>query len=336
MQLERLSLSEWTDVLPNSGFEPFHSSAALAVVDDYTDGDLLLFAGFKGDRPVALLPVWRQNRAVGRVLMSPPPGMGISRLGPILDPASPKQSKYEKLNRTFTDQIVDAIDATATSSLFRMTCNTAYTDPRPYEWAGFDIETFWTYRLDVADTSPDDLLQAASKSLRREITDARELDISVQQEGLDGARAVFDETRRRYAEQGRPFSLSWSYVSDLVESMLSDDRARVYTARTPEGKFLTGITVLYSNDAAYYWQGGTRSTHDGVAVNSHVHWCILKDIADDPPRESVTLYDLQGANTERLCRYKSKFGTELTPYYTIETGGVRLKAAKKAYQLVAR
>jgi len=43
-----------------------------------------------------------------------------------------------------------------------------------------------------------------------------------------------------------------------------------------------------------------------------------------------------GANTERICRYKSKFGAELVPYYTLESEGRGMDAAKAAYRLVSR
>ena len=336
MQLERLSLSEWEDALPNRGFEPFHAPEALDVLDDHVGGDLVLLGAFKGDRPVALLPIFEQTKSVGRVLVSPPPGKSVSRLGPLLMPASPKRSKHEKLNREFADLVLEELDADESSTLLRMTGNTEFSDPRPYIWADYDVETLWTYRLDVGDRSPDSLLKDASKSLRREIGDARDLDVTVDREGIDGARAVFEETRKRYAEQGRTLPVSWPYVEDMVEAMLETDRARVYVARDDEDRFLTGITAMYSNDAAYFWQGGTRSIHEGVAINSLVHWTIVEDIAEDPPRESVDTYDLLGANTERLCKYKAKFGSELTPYYRVETGGVKMAAAKKAYELVAR
>lgn len=342
MQLERLSRSEWADALPTGGIEPFHASAALEVLAEHVAGDLHLLGAFKGDRPVALLPLFEQektlggSRTVGRLLVSPPPGMAVPRLGPVLMPASPKRSKREKLNREFAELVLEETDADGRSTLFRMTGNTDYSDPRPYVWNDFDVETLWTYRLDVGDRDPDALLKDASKSLRREIGDARDLEVTVEREGIDGARGIYEETRKRYAEQGKELSVSWPYVRDLVEAMLATDRARVYVARDAADRFLTGITVLYSDDAGYFWQGGAKHIHEGVAVNSLVHWTIVEDIAEDPPRETVDTYDLLGANTERLCRYKAKFGAELTPYFTVETSGVRMTAAKKAYELVAR
>lgn len=336
MNLQRIDESEWADALPDSGFEVFHTPEALAVVGRHADGELQLYAGYNGDRPVALLPIVVQNRAAGSAALSPPPALGIPRLGPLLMPASPKRRKRERLNRQFTDELLEALGARDRWTLFRTICSPTYPDPRPYTWAGFDVEPAFTYSLDTAGRSTDDLLKSFSKSLRREIRDGRELDVTVGVEPVEEVRSVYEDTATRYREQGTRFALDWPYVRDLTNALAATDRCRVYVARTPEGAFLSGITVLYSNDAAYFWQGGTRTTHEGVSINSLLHWRIIEDLVEAPPRESVTRYDLMGANTERLCRYKSKFGADLQPYYVVETDSRYMDVAKRAYELVSR
>jgi len=334
MRVERIGQDAWADALPTSGVEVFHDPAALSVLGEHASGDLELYAGYKGEQPIALLPVVVRRRAVGTTVLSPPPGLGVPRLGPVLMPTSPKRRKQEKVNREFTERVTGAIGVESPTTLFRMVCGAAYADPRPYVWSDFDVATEFTYRLDVASRSLSDVRASFSKSLRREIGDAEELDVTVSREGLDGAKAVYEDTRDRYREQGRGFPLTWAYVRDLLGAL--SDRARVYVARDAGGAFVGGITVLYSPDAAYFWQGGARSVHEGVSVNSLLHWRVIEDVAEDPPLSSVTAYDLMGANTERLCRYKSKFGADLVPYYTVETKGKPMGVAKRAYQLVAR
>ncbi|WP_313696281.1 GNAT family N-acetyltransferase [Halorarum halobium] len=335
MRLETLSLDEWGDALPASGFEAFHAPAALDVLGDHAEGELRLYGGFKGDRPVGLFPAFVRERSVGTAVTSPPPGFAVPQLGPIVMPASPKRRKREKVNAAFAGKLVDEFDVDGSLTLFRTVCNTAYPDPRPYVWNDLDLDVQFTYRLAV-DEDPDDLLTAASKSLRREIGDARDLDVTVRVEGREGTREVFEHTADRYDEQDRGFSLTWPYVRDLTEALAAEDRCRTYVARGPDDEFLTGVVALYSNDAAYYWLGGARTTHEGVSVNSLVHWTMVEDVAAGEPRESVHSYDLMGANTERLCRYKSKFGAELAPYYVLESGGPGMDVAKRAYRLVAR
>jgi len=118
-------------------------------------------------------------------------------------------------------------------------------------------------------------------------------------------------------------------VHDLVTAL--DGRCRVYVARDGDGEYLTGLIVLYSNDAAYYWEGGSRATYDDVSVNSLLHWAIIRDIVDDAALESVDRYDLVGANTRRLCRYKAKFSPSLVPYYIVESDSKAMDVAKTAY-----
>jgi len=333
MDLHRLTLDEWADALPTGGTEPFHHPAALDVLDTHSQGELRLYGGFKGQQPVALLPAIVQNRSVGTAALSPPPGLGVPRLGPVVMPASPKQRKREKVNRTFAELVLEDLEVEGRTTLFRMTCNADYLDPRPYVWSDLDLDTAFTYRLDTEGSDPETIRTDFSKSLRREIGDAADLDVTVGREGLDGAEAIYQETSKRYAEQDRPFRLTWPYVGDLFDAL--GDRARAYVVRGPDDEFLSGVTALYSDDAAYYWQGGARATYEGTAVNSLVHWTIIEDLATDAPRGATT-YDLMGANTERLCRYKSKFGAELVPYYVVESGGAGMDVAKKAYSLVAR
>jgi hypothetical protein len=335
MRLERLSLEEWGDALPASGFEVFHAPAALSVLDDHADADLELYGGFKGEQPVALFPAFVRERAVGRAVLSPPPGFAVSQLGPILMPTSPKRRKREKVNRTFAEALIDELGVDSRLTLFRTVCHAGFPDPRPYVWSDLSLSTSFTYRLHVDDDT-DAMLKSFSKSLRREIRDAIDLDVTVTVDGVEGTEAVFEQTRDRYAEQGRPFSLTWPYVRDLTAALSAEDRARTYLIRDGDGELLSGVIALYSNDVAYYWLGGTRTVHDGVSVNSLLHWRIIEDIATDPPRESVSGYDLVGANTERLCRYKSKFGADLVPYYVLESSGPEMDVAKAAYRMVSR
>lgn len=334
MEIERLDIDEWGAALPDSGIELFHQPEALRVLDEHVDGELELYAGFKGEQPIGLLPVVTDSKFVGTTITSPPPSMNVPRLGPVVMPTSPKQRKRESVNRRFTGAVLDEIDTGGSLSLFRMICNSQYLDPRPYVWAEYDLNTKFTYLLELADTTTEEAMAAFSSGLRREIRSARDLDVTVSVAGLDGAREIYDATRQRYEEQGRSFPIEWDYVRDLVTAL--DERARPYVARDSSGAFLGGITALYSPDAAYFWQGGTRSEYEGVSVNSLVHWRIIEDVIEDDAPGSVTGYDLMGANTERLCRYKSKFGADLVPYYVVESDSIGMDVAKATYSTLKR
>jgi hypothetical protein len=331
MDITRLDMDEWDRALPSGGFDVFQTSEALAVLDDHCSGDLQLFAGFKGEEPVAMLPVFLRESVLGRAAFSPPPSMAVPHMGPILMPTSPKRRKIERLNRDFSTGVIEELGAGQRFTLFRMVGGPEYPDPRPFEWADHSIDTRFTYVLEVPDDL-DELLGEFSSDLRREIRQADEVDITVSTEGPSAADRVARDVISRYQEQGETAPFTVEYVHDLVDAL--GERARTYVARDDDGNYVGGIIVLYSNDKAYFWQGGVGRSYDGVSTNSLLHWRIIEDIAAGIPIESVDRYDLVGANTERLCEYKAKFGGELVPYYVVESNGRGMDLARRAYQLM--
>ena len=330
MNVETLTPDEWERYLPDSGFEAFHTREALEAMDRHLRGELRLYGGFKGEQPVGLLPVFVRRRSIGRAILSPPPSTGTPHLGPIVMSNSPKRRKRERVNRRFVEAVLDELAVDSSRTLLRLVCAPSYADPRPFRWSGMDVRAEFTYHLDVTD-DPEELLRSFSKSLRREIRDLEDTDLTVaaEDDGLAAAGRVYEDIADRYAEQGESFPLTEAYVLDLVEAL--EDRCRVYVARDGDGEYLTGVVVVYSNDAAYYWEGGARATYDDASVNSLLHWAVVRDVAVDPDLASVSRYDMVGANTPRLCRYKAKFSPELVPYYVVESGGPTMDLAKTAY-----
>lgn len=330
MHIETLTLSEWKDALPATGFEWSHTPETLSVLDTHVGGDLRLYGGYKGNELIGLLPVVVRTELGATAVVSPPPGFGIPQMGPIFLPASPKQRKQEKVNQAFTSAVLDTVDAHDPLTVFGLSCSTEYTDPRPYLWAGFDVETRFTYRLALCDRSPEVVLQSFSREVRRGIRDAENAGVCVTLQGVDGARAVYNAHERRRNEQGDNYPVPWEYVRDLVKAL--GNRSRVYVAHTPDGEFLGGITVVYSNEKAYYMQGGTHIDHQHVSANELLHWHVIEDILTDPELAPITRYDLGNANMESLAHYKSKYDAEPIPHYLVKSGRL-MSLAQKAYEL---
>lgn len=331
MQVTRLTLTEWGDALPATGFEWAHTLEALQVLDRHVRGELQLYGGFNGEQLVGLLPVVVRNELFATAVVSPPPGVGISRMGPILLPSSPKQRKQEKVNREFTAALLETVAAHEPLTLFGLSCSPEYADPRPYRWAGFDVETRFTYRLALDATTPERVLQSFSREARRGIRDAEDVGITVTLQDLSGARSVYDAYEARRNEQGDNYPVSWEYVRDLVATL--GERARVYVAETAAEEFLSGITVVYSNDEGYCLQGGARVSHHNGSANELLHWRIIEDILTDPALASIDRYDLGNGDLESLAYYKSKYGAEPVPYYLIKSGRL-MDLAQKAYELI--
>lgn len=336
MRLEELSIPEWEDALPDDGYEVFHSPELLRVVDDYCSSKLQLFGGFKGRESVGLMPVFVREMTVGRLVTSPPPGLGIGRLGPVLMPTSPKQRKRESENREFARKVIEATSATGPFTLFRMPCGIQYEDPRPFQWMGLSVEPGFTYRLDLASATDEQILNSFSRDLRKDIRNGNEAGVTIQTRGIEGAKRVYRSMQERFREQGTSHPMSWEFVRDVLDAL--EDNARVYVAESDEGDFLSGMIVLYSNGTAYNWKGGSKPSirNTSISPNNLLHWRIIEDVLTDPKLDPIERYDLYTANDERLARYKSSFGGTLTPYYIVESAGLPMEAAKRAYQVGKR
>lgn len=331
MEVNELTLSEWETALPNSRFEVFHHADALEVINRYATGDLHLFGGYRGEELVGLLPVFVRQKWFATAVVSPPPGMYIPRLGPLLMPNSPKRRKRERLNRQFTAEVLARFDADDPFTLFGMICSQAYADPRPFVWEGLDVEPRFSYAVPLTGSSADDVLSSFSRSLRREIREGEELSVRVETGGVDAAHEVHATMKARYEEQDAEFPVSWEFTRDLVRAL--GDRSRVYVVRDESGAIVGGIIVLYSNDTAYFWQGGTRAEYEGVNVNSLLHWRIIEDAITDDTLPTLERYELGDADSERLARYKSKFNPTLAPSYKIQSGKLAELAQKAYYRL---
>lgn len=329
MEVRKLTLSTWEDVLPRS-HEVFHRPEALSVLADYTPGsDLHLYGGFKGEETRALVPLFvRELPFGGRVVSSPPPGMHVPHLGPLVMPTSPKQRKRERVNQTFVDGVMTELGVDSRTFLYVL-CRPEYDDPRPFEWADLSVDVSFTYDLVVGDDDPETVLRTFSKSRRREIRNGRDLDVVIEQGDLEDARAIFEQTAARFSEQNEYFGLSWGFVRDLYQAL--GDSARAYVARAPDGEFLSGIITLYASDTASFWLGGVRTDYENTSMNTLLHWAIVRDIAVDPALESIERYDMVGAGERRLSKYKAKFNPSLRRYYVVNSGGTKMWMAKTAY-----
>ncbi len=335
MGIDKIGLDEWGDALPESGYEVFHDPSALAVLDAYTDAELVLYGAYKGDHLVGLLPMFIDEKPIGQTAFSPPLSLGVPRLGPIINPHSPKRRKWERINTALAEGVVDDLETDRRSTFFRMICPLSYDDPRPYSWNELNIEPEFTYVVDLANCSDvEDAMSGFSKSLRNEMRRLDNVDLSIETEGIDSALRIYDDVVDQYEAHDDTAPMSRPFLRDLL-SALDDDRWRVYVARTPEGTYKSGIITLFSGDLAYFWQGGVTASYENVSVNNLLHRVILEDLVTDPELDSITGYDLVGANTERLCKYKGKFNGELRPYYVVESSGLQMTVAKAVFQSVS-
>ena len=295
---------------------PFHQPAFLEVLERHSGGDLHLLVGQDEFGLVGLFPLF--ERAVGPVtaVFSPPPGMGMYQLGPMLfedkgfDPVLDRVH-WEARTRQFVDACLRWISETVSPSYLHVRTHPEFADPRPFRWNGFELHSRFTYSVDI-DRPTDELLMAFGSDARRNVRECEDA-CTVEIGGVEDIEWTLARVEERYAAQGKSFSVDPAFVADLYET-LPDGQVRPYICEV-DGERRGGMVAFEFADTIYRWQGGVKPDAE-LPVNDYLDWKIMQDARG----RGVERYDLVGANTAHLCEYKAKFDPTLVHYCTAVGG----------------
>ncbi|MFC7165324.1 GNAT family N-acetyltransferase [Halospeciosus flavus] len=302
----------------------FHRWEFLQTVARHTDGTLHPLAGFKGEQPVGLFPVFELRKGPVTAVASPPPELGVPHLGPALLPGGRKQRKRERLDQRFVEGCLDWIDDEVDPSLVHLVTSSDYGDVRPFQWNDFEATPKYTYELDISGGS-DALLDRVSRDARTSVTGDADCEV-VPADGAD-LDYVVDRVNDRYASDDGGLHLDHDYVRDVFDS-LPDGQAHAKVARV-DGERVSGRLQFRFDDTLRFWQGSPKPERDVDApVNDLLNWAVISDAADD----GLSRCDLTGANTRRVCRYKAKYNPTVETYYELQRGSAAMNVATDLYR----
>lgn len=314
----------WNDLVERSPqANVFHYREALEVQAVHANADLHPLVGYKGQEPIGLFPVFETRKGGMTMACSPAPGLWVSYLGPaLLNQEKLKRRKAERRNRLFVEGCLDWIERKLGPKYVNVRPDAAYRDVRPFEWNDFDVEVRHTYEVDLT-PGEDEVLMSFSSDARNNIrTDG---DYRIYEGGHAEIEAIISQVRARHDEQGESYGVTPGFATDLYDR-LPDGAVRPYACEV-DGEVAGGMVALEFGDTVYRWQGGAKHDRD-LPVNDLVDWAIMTDAID----RGLERYDLVGANEQRLCGYKAKFGPELESYYGMEKGTRVTNALSSVYK----
>ncbi|OLZ40416.1 hypothetical protein A6E15_05185 [Natrinema saccharevitans] len=306
-----------------------HELEALRVQADHADATLHPLVGFKGQEPVGIFPVFEITKRVVTTAFSPPPGLRVPYLGPaFLNMGKLKQRKRERRRQRFMDGCFEWIESELNPKYGHVRTATTFDDARPFQWNEYDATPAYTYAVDL-ERDEDALLMSFSSDARSNVRnaddDAYEIDVG----GREEIRLIHEQVRNRYESQGIDFDVPLAFVLDLAERS-PNGHVRPYTLRV-DGEFVGGILALEYGDAVGRWLGGVRTDADvDVPTNDLLDWAIMRDGLE----HGLGTYDLVGADTRRINRYKAKFNPELRTYYSLEYGSWGVRQVASLYDSV--
>lgn len=303
----------------------FHQRAALEVLAAHSGARLHHLIGHKGQEPIGLFPVFEITKGPITTVFSPPPKLGVPSLGPaLLNHRKLSERKRHRLNKRFAEGSIEWIDRELGPQYIYALTGTEYRDPRPFQWNGFDVAPKYTYHVDLT-VGEEAFTDGVSSSLRRNVRNIDEDTYRIFEGGPDAIEFIIEQVKARFEAQDKPFDLTADYAVDLYEA-LPEGQIRPYVAEIDD-EWVSGVVVPTYDGTSCYWQGGGKPDVD-VPINDVLHWRVITDEMD----RGGTTYDLVGANTPRLCRYKAKFAPELREYYEMERGTPVMNVVSDLYK----
>jgi len=304
---------------------PFHRAEALDVFADHADADLHRLVGFKGQEPVGVFPVYEVTKGPATVAASPPPGLKLPYLGPVMvNTDKLKRRKRDRRHRRFVDAALDWVDGELSPSLVNLRTAVGYDDVRPYQWRDYEVEPRYTYVVDL-DTTAEDLLSRFSSDLRSRVRDDYDTSYEVVEAGPAAIDTIVAVTRDRHREQGESFPITAEFVRDLADA-LPPGTVRPYVCRV-DGEVVGGLVDVEDDTSAGAWIASGK-TDAPVPVNDLLEWQVCVDGIE----RGLERLDLMGANHERIYTYKAKFAPDLVPYFSLQTGSVGMNTVAKVYE----
>lgn len=305
---------------------PFYRADALELQAEETATTLHMLAGFKGQEPIGLFPVFEYRKGPIAGVFSPAPYSWVCYLGPtLLNRGKLKQRKADRRNRRFVEACLERIESEL-SPLYSKFETGEYEDVRPFSWNGFAVRPRYTYVVDLEGTE-EELLNRFSSDARSNVRNAADESYVIEEGDGDDVEAIVEQVRDRYHSQDRPFQLRPEFARALYEAV-PDGEIRPYVCRA-DGERLGGILVLETETTRYRWQGGVKPDGDvDLSINDVLDWHVMRDGL----RAGLEEYDLVGAGVPAINRYKAKFNPRLETRYSLTAGAFGLDTLIDRYR----
>ncbi|MBN1324377.1 MAG: GNAT family N-acetyltransferase [Methanotrichaceae archaeon] len=310
----------------------FHRWDFLKVIEEHTGYGFLPIGVHREGQLIGLLPLFYRRFGALRVLLSPPPRTSVPYLGPVLptDHDRYSQIKREAHSKALVQRLLDLM-RTLSPHHVAITCVPGIGDVRPFIWNGFQAEPQYTYELDL-DRSLQEIWDGIQYRTRKYIKRSMGKISLRRARTREDIEAFYRMEAERYGSQGlMPPLVSVDYLDDLADAF--PESVRLYLIEGEED--LLGIWgVVVYKDRYLTWVGGVRPGQD-ISIQ-HVNECAYWLTIEGAREEGCRVYELSGANTPRLCLFKSKFDPSLSTYFRVHKKTAFGAAGEMLYRSVLK
>lgn len=304
----------------------FHTWKWLKIMEKHTKSMLYPIIGMKGTTPIGIYPVFYLKNIFFKSVFSPPPWVSVPYLGPVIvDYDELKQDKKEAVFIEFQRKVDAFIQSELKTYFTLISSPPGLLDARPFKRSGYQVEPIYNYIIDLS-KGEDYVWEQFKRNLRNDISRAKSREIFVEDGSKDELEWIINAIVTRYEEQNKVTSTSKEYIFDLYKAFYPQNM-KIFVAKY-NGELIGGIINIYYKNEILNWLGNVKASVEGISPNELLHWEAIKWAIE----HDLKYYELIGANTERLCHYKSKYNPDLLICFSAKKySSIISKLAETAY-----
>ena len=317
-------LKKWDSLVETSPYGTiFHTHNWLTIVEKHTNSKLYPLIGVRGEEVIGVFPIFYKKKGSLKMVFSPPPKVGIPYMGPVL--LGYDKLKHEKKESLITD-FYTGIDRFVHDEFkphyISFKLPPGLIDCRPFKWLEYEAEPVYNYILDIS-IGLSNIESNFTQEARKNIKKAEKSEINVEVGSKKELQILYNMLYDRYADQERMLPISENYLLDIY-NRFSPDNLKVFTL-VYQDNIIGGVIKLCYKDEILDWIGQSKTTVKGA--NDFLHWEIIKWAVENGYR----YYNILGANTPSISRFKSKFNPSLSVNFSVKKTTISGTVAEKLY-----
>jgi hypothetical protein len=301
----------------------FHRWKFLQILEKYSGFKVYPYGMYRGNELVCVFPLFYRAYGGLRMVFSPPPGVCVPYLGPVMSPLYDglRQRKKESYLNAAIDEIQGQI-AKFSPHYTSFNAVPGFEDIRPFKWAGYDVAVSHTYILDISGPI-DKVWEGFDANCKKGIRTCGSQEVTLKQ--THDSRKFYDITRERFKGMGLSCPIPGAdYLTEIINTF--PENARMYFLYADDEIAYIALNTEYKG-RLMFWLGEINIRTD-IACNEYAKWEFIRDASS----RGFTEVELEGATMKQLCMFKSRFNPALRHNYLIYRKGAIGNIAEWAYR----
>ncbi|PDV97076.1 GNAT family N-acetyltransferase [Candidatus Chloroploca asiatica] len=186
------------------------------------------------------------------------------------------------------------------------------TDVRPFQAAHWQVQPHYSYLVEFTDLSA--TWERMDQNQRRLVKRAQAQGLAITTD--DDFASFFRLHQQIHVRKSAPIYLPEDCFRTYVQQLLTQNLARLYHARLPDGRSVaTQLVLTGPHSVTHTVCAASDEAHLATGANPFLRWMVFKDLA----ALGYTATDLTGAPyPHKVTRFKSQLGGELVTNWLIE------------------